>query len=312
MDIGRGIGAPFKDPSWITKALLGGVWAVIPFTGFALTGYYLDYLRNCAHGKETPLPEWSLFGRFWVRGLLASIALSIYMLPALVIAAIGLIPVVGLAVTDPYAFERGFGTAASGGACLAFALAAVYAVAVWIFAAAALTHYAMHEQFGTFFAFAEIKRRLSTHDAGYFTALVMGFVILLGATLIGGFIGGVLSIIPILGTIASLFISGATGFVGALMAAHLFGQYAARAYDLPGLARAPVSSAHVDTPSVQPPPPQAPSATPAPPAPPKPPEPPASRPPVSGAEPPSAAPGADTPQTPDEEVENEDDDEQPT
>lgn len=253
MDIGRGIGAPFKDPSWITKALLGGVWVVVPFTGFALTGYYLDYIRNCAHGRETPLPEWSLFGRFWVRGLLASIAFFIYMLPALVIVLIGFIPVIGLAATDPYAFERGFGSAVGGGACLAILLAVIYSVAIWIFAAAAFVHYAMHEQFGVMFSFGEIKNRLSTKEAGYFTALVMSVAIMLGASFVGGLIGGILNIVPVLGAIASIFVSGATGFVGALMAAHLFGQYAARAYGLPGpLSQPAAHSAQGGPPSVAP------------------------------------------------------------
>jgi len=266
MDIGRGIGAPFKDSTWITKALLGGVWVVVPFTGFAITGYFLDYIRNCAHGKETPLPDWSLFGRFWVRGLLASIALTIYMLPALFIFLIGLLPVIGLAISDPRAFERGLGAATSGGVCLALALAAIYMILVWIFAAAALTHYAMHEQFGTLFAFGEIKRHLSTKNSNYFTALVMSFVISLGASLVGGLFGSVFSIVPILGTIASIFISGATGFVGAMMAAHLFGQYAARAYDLPGPMSAPTAQPPLGGPAVQPPAPPAPPVRPAPPA----------------------------------------------
>lgn len=266
MDVGRGLGAPFKDPAWVTKALLGGVWAVVPFTGFALTGYYLDYIRNTAHGKETPLPEWSMFGRFWVRGLLASIAVFVYMLPAFVLMVFGVLSFIPVAVvTDSGSLDSGGGLEAlfAGGLCLVFALAMIYMVGVWIFTAAALTHYAMHEEFGTAFAFGEIKRRLSIPGSAYATALIMSVVIAVVAGTVSSTVTAVLFVIPILGWIAGVFIAGAIGFIGSLMAAHLFGQYAARAYGLPGPAGAsagyvPPGSATVPQPPTAPQTPTAP------------------------------------------------------
>jgi len=275
MDIGRGIGAPFKDPAWVTKALLGGVWAVVPFTGFALTGYYLDYIRNTAHGRETPLPEWSLFGRYWVRGLLASIALLVYMLPALVLLIAGIVSLIPVSVSTSYGsdiMDFGAESLMAGWFCLAIALAVIYMVLVWIFAAAALTHYAMHEEFGSAFAFGEIKRRLSTPGASYMTALLMSIVITIAASAVASTVTAVLFVIPVLGWIAGWFVSAAIGFLGSLMAAHLFGQYAARAYGLPGPAGAPAS--YVAPPSAPAPlQPQAPPppAAPEPPAAPQPP-----------------------------------------
>lgn len=321
MDVGRGLGAPFKDPAWGTKALLGGVWAVVPFTGFALTGYYLDYIRNTAHGKETPLPEWSLFGRFWVRGLLASIAIFLYMLPAIAILTVGVLAfVVPVSmVTDSGSMDSGGGLEAlfAGGMCLLVMLAMIYMVAVWIFTAAALAHYAMHEEFSTAFAFGEIKRRLSTPGAGYATALVMSIVIAIVAGTVSSTVTTILFFIPVLGWIAGIFIGGAIGFVGSVMAAHLFGQYAARAYGLPGPLGAPESYSPpgaVAIPPVPPAPPTppaapAPSATPpAPPAPaaPVPPAPPAAPPAPPALEMPpdtvdvEADTAADTPEAKDE------------
>ncbi|MFU8890492.1 MAG: DUF4013 domain-containing protein [Anaerosomatales bacterium] len=279
MDVGRGLGAPFKDPAWVTKALLGGVWAVVPFTGFALTGYYLDYIRNTAHGKETPLPDWSLFGRFWVRGLLASIAILLYMLPAIAIITVGVLSFVVpvTMVTGSSSVDSGGGLEAlfAGGMCLVVMLAMVYMVAVWIFTAAALAHYAMHEEFGTAFAFGDIKRRLSTPGAGYATALVMSIVIAIVAGTVSSTVTTILLFIPVLGWIAGVFIGGAIGFVGSLMAAHLFGQYAARAYGLPGPLGAPESYSPPGAVAVPPVPPTPPAAPPAPPAPPAAPGPPA-------------------------------------
>jgi hypothetical protein len=278
MDIGRGVGAPFKDPAWITKSLLGGVWAVVPFTGFALTGYYLDYIRNTAHGKETPLPEWSLFSRFWVRGLLASIAILLYMLPAIVLILLAVISLIPASMMTSYESSMDVYTGAesllAGGLCLAFGLAFLYMIAVWIFAAAAITHYAMHEEFGSAFAFGEIKRRLSTPGASYGTALLMSIVISIVASAVASTVTAVLFVIPVLGWIAGWFVSAAIGFLGMLMAAHLFGQYAARAYGLPGPAGAPAT---YTAPPTYTPPPTMPASAPQPPAPvaPVPPAPPA-------------------------------------
>ncbi len=282
MDTGRGIGAPFKDPAWITKSLLGGVWAVVPFTGFALTGYYLDYIRNTAHGQETPLPEWSLFGRYWVRGLLASIALFVYMLPAVVLMFLGIISLIPVSMSSSYGsdmmdFYTGAESLMAGWFCLALVLAVIYMILVWIFVAAALTHYAMHEEFGSAFAFGEIKRRLSTPGASYMTALLMSIVISIVASAVASTVTAVLFVIPVLGWIAGWFVSAAIAFLGSLMAAHLFGQYAARAYGLPGPAGAPASF-------VAPPSAPVPPQVPAPPAP-EPPAPPAAPAPIGAPDP---------------------------
>ena len=293
MDVGRGIGAPFKDQAWATKALIGGVWAVVPFTGFALTGFYLDYIRNTAHGRETPLPDWGLFGRFWVRGFLASIAIMVYLLPAIAIVLFGVLSLVPVRVmTDwehmsgPSGLEGLF----AGGLCLAVMVAIIYTFAVWIFAAAALTHYAMHEEFGTAFAFGEIKRRLSTPGASYSTALVMSIVIAIVAGVVSSTVTTVLFVIPVLGWIAGIFVGGAISFIGSLMAAHLFGQYAAVAYSLPGPAGAP--PAYVP-PSATAPPASAPQAPQAP-EPPAAPEPPVVPPPAESPTEPEHAAGAET------------------
>jgi hypothetical protein len=250
----------------MTKALMGAVWIIVPFTGFAVTGYYLDYIRNTAHGQETPLPDWSLFGRYWVRGLLATIAMFLYMLPAIVILSffMGAVMLAPLASTgNDYGSSsvNGFEAMLAGGLCLGVALAVVYMIVVWIFAAAAVTHYAMHEEFSSAFAFSEIKRRLSTPNAGYMTALLMSYVISIVASSAASTVGGVLFFIPFLGWIAGAFIMGGISFLGLVMAAHLFGQYAARAYGLPGLAAVAPAYGSIQQPAPQAPPAPAPPAS---------------------------------------------------
>lgn len=291
MDIGRAFGIPFKDVKWFGKAAWAGLWMTVPFTGFAVYGYTLDYIRNVANGYETPLPEWTgNFGRYWVRGLLVAIALGIYMLPATILMVIGYLPMLGAAIqagSDPSS-DAASALAALGGTaiCVTSMVAILYIVAVSIFSYAALTHYALSESFGAFFQFKEIIARLRT-NSGYFTAWLMTNVIAIGVGFVAGIVAGFLTAI-LIGIVFVPFVIGVCYFVGAAMAGHLFGQYAAKAYGLPGLQpvvvgyAAPTAPAPYAPPAAPYAPPAAPvapapapPAAPAAPAPPVPPEPPA-------------------------------------
>ena len=96
MDISRAFGAPFRDPRWAAKAAWAGLWTALLVTVPAVSGYHLDYIRNVAHGQDQPLPEWKgQLGRYWVRGFLLFLGIGIYVLPAVLIVLIGLIPALG-------------------------------------------------------------------------------------------------------------------------------------------------------------------------------------------------------------------------
>jgi hypothetical protein len=322
MDIGRAFGIPFKDVKWFGKAAWAGLWMTLPFTGFALYGYTLDYIRNVANGYETPLPEWTgNFGRYWVRGLLVSIALGIYMLPATILMVIGYLPMLGAIVqagSDPSS-DATSAMAALGGTtiCVTSVVAIIYIVAVSILSYAALTHYALSESFGAFFQFKEIIARLRT-NSGYFTAWLMTNVIAIGVGFVAGILASILTAI-LIGSVLVPFVIGVCYFVGAAMAGHLFGQYAAKAYGLPGLQpvaavayAAPGAPPAPYTPPVAPyappaapvapapapPAPPAPPAVPAPPAAPAPPTPPAEAAPPAAPEPPTPPAEAAPPAAP--------------
>jgi hypothetical protein len=96
MDFGRGLSYIRQDPNWLVKTLLGSVISIVPILNFASTGYSMDVIRNVYTGREIPLPEWGEnFGDRWIRGLIATVILFVYMLPlailgcgfALVVAA---------------------------------------------------------------------------------------------------------------------------------------------------------------------------------------------------------------------------------
>ncbi|MDA3935821.1 MAG: DUF4013 domain-containing protein, partial [Actinomycetota bacterium] len=223
MDIGRAFGVPFKDEKWLAKTALGALWGLLGVTAPALTGYQLDYTRAVAEGRELPLLDWSDFGRLWVRGFLGSLAMFIYMIPAVIIGTIGLLPLIASAASG----DEMLAGAAMGTVCLTSFLAVAYVIAVSVFAYAALTNYAMRENFGSLFAFGEIWQRVKTPNSGYFMAWIMSMFFAFGASAVG-------SVLSATGIGAILV--GWPLFISQIMTAHLLGQYAAVAYQRPGLA----------------------------------------------------------------------------
>ena len=85
MDIGRAFSYFTEDADWVKKVLIGGVVNLIPIVNFAATGYWLSQTKNVYEGREVPLPEWSDFGGFFMKGLMAAIAGFVYSLPAILI-----------------------------------------------------------------------------------------------------------------------------------------------------------------------------------------------------------------------------------
>ncbi len=235
MDIGRAIGVPFRDPEWMDRAVLAGVWYLVPFLGLVLAGYSLDYMRWVANGRELPLPDWSQFGRYWVRGLLVGIGALVYALPGIFLIAVGIFPFI------PAIFSES-GTAmmaALGSMCFVYAMAAIYLIAAYVFVGALVVHYAMSESFSAFFEVSEVWGKIRDNAAEYFTALGMTIVLGMAAGTLIGVAMGALSFLPFVGTLAGMFVAGVAYYLMMVMSAHLYGQYAAKAYGMPGLAPLP-------------------------------------------------------------------------
>ena len=99
VDIARAFKAPFEDPEWVKKTLLGWVWFMLIVTIPAVYGAVIEYVGSVARGDER-LPEWNDFGGKWVKGFLAGVAAFIYFLPVVVIGALLVVPVAISAQTD--------------------------------------------------------------------------------------------------------------------------------------------------------------------------------------------------------------------
>ena len=218
IDLGKAFRAPFQDKDWVTKTLLGFVWSLLVVTLPAVYGAQVEYISRVSHGDET-LPEWSDFGTKWVRGLLVMIAGFIYFLPVAVISVIFFVPIMIASLGGSNAAA----SFAAGGTCLFMLIAIVYSIAVSVVFYAAVTNYAMSNDFGAFFQFSRIMARVRD-GSGYFTAWLWALV----AGVASSVVIGILSATGIGGILAP-----AVTYLLAMVIGHLFGQWAALSYGAP-------------------------------------------------------------------------------
>lgn len=89
MDFVRAIKFPFDDEDWPVKILAGTLISFIPF--FA-QGYQVRVARNVIRGERRPLPGTDNLGQIFIDGVMATIALFIYYLPATLLFCVLLFP----------------------------------------------------------------------------------------------------------------------------------------------------------------------------------------------------------------------------
>ncbi len=54
MDIGKSFGFMFKDESWISRVLVGGLLGLVPILNFVIYGYMLEVIKNVSEDRELP------------------------------------------------------------------------------------------------------------------------------------------------------------------------------------------------------------------------------------------------------------------
>jgi len=130
MDFGKAFTYMFQDPRWLAKLGIGtllilvsiplslALIGIVPL--IIVTGYSLVALDNVRLGHEHPLPEWQDWGKFFMLGLKALVALFIWALPMF----IGFVPVLAGSVLSDNSNAGGTGAIAAlliiCGSCLMF------------------------------------------------------------------------------------------------------------------------------------------------------------------------------------------------
>jgi hypothetical protein len=147
VDAGRSFTYMFKQPGGVGKLVVAGLLLFIPILGWAVVaGYLVRTLRQVSQGDEQ-LPAWDDFGDFLVKGLLVWVASFIYSVPGIALGQVD-------------------------GGGLSF----LWSLVVWFALPAAVTHYALTDDFGAFFQFERIWKYIQENLNNYILAVVLALV----------------------------------------------------------------------------------------------------------------------------------------
>jgi hypothetical protein len=203
---------PRNHDDWVKTVIIGGLLAlftplIIP--AIFLAGYVVRVLRGSMNGEETP-PVFDDWGELFSEGLGAAVIGIVYgLLPAIVIVATA---VLGGAIA------LGGGDVAAGAGSLIFLVgvlvAFVLAIMMGYVVPAAVATYVQTGRIGSGFSWSALRPVLL--NGTYANAWLVGFAIILGASVISG----ILNFIPLLG----LLVGGFLGFYAAVAAYHVIGR----------------------------------------------------------------------------------------
>ena len=187
----------------VVTLLIGGVLLLaspLLIPAFAVLGYVVRVLRRTADGDDEP-PVFDAWGELLVDGLKAFVVAFVYSLLPLGVVAVAAGLSIGTLVVVPGGETAGVGTVVVGLIVLVAGLVSLLVSLVGLYVTpAALAAVADSGRVGDGFALGTLWGVISkrAYATGWLTAAV---VVLAGSLAVG-----VLSVVPILGTIAGLFV----------------------------------------------------------------------------------------------------------
>lgn len=206
IDYGIAWGAPYKDPAWLKKVALAGLWTSLVVTAPAVTGWLLEYRRAVYHyGPEAPLPEWGDFGEMWTKGLAVWLAEFVWV--AVLEAAVFIITSVTF----------GLGSIVS-----------VAGFAVGMFLLVAAMEYALTGDVSAYWSVGRVWQRMKGDTgwvAAYFVAMLAGIAYGVGIGFIAGGIIGLLTF-----GIGWLYAFGVSGALTGITSSNMIAQWARGAW----------------------------------------------------------------------------------
>jgi hypothetical protein len=208
MEFGKAFSFAFEDKDWIKKLGIGALLMIIPFIGWlVVAGWGIEITKRVIQHDPQPLPDWSDFGGYLMKGLQVFVIGLVYSLPIILVnicqQGVTLFGQQGdttdetilMAVT---VFAVCFG-------CVSF----IYSIFLGFILPAALGNFAATGQMGAGFRFGEVFGLVRAAPVAYLLALLGGFVASLIASL-----GVILCVIGILFTAVYAY----------TINAHLYGQ----------------------------------------------------------------------------------------
>jgi hypothetical protein len=206
MEFGKSFTYVFEDEDWIMKILLAAVIAFIPIVGpLAVAGWGVEIAKRVIHKDPEPLPNWSDFVNYLIKGLVVLLIGFVYMLPVILVQSCGSGAIIAGSESGDYALETAGNIVMICFSCLTF----IYAVLMGVIIPAAIGNYASTGEVGAGFRFGEVFGLIKAAPAAFLMVLV------------GGFLAAMITFIGLIACIIGVFFTAA--YAGAINA-HLIGQ----------------------------------------------------------------------------------------
>ncbi len=176
MDFGLAFSYVFEDEDWVKKLAVASVLCLTVIGIIPVLGWGFEVIRRVIKEEPEPLPDWSEFGQYFVKGLLISLVIFVYFLPLIILgscnAGIGtLLGNTGEDFATPL-----FWILTSCLSCLYL----IYGLGVALIIPAALGNYAASGEFGSVFKLGEIFRIVKNNLGNYglvFLGMLLSYII---------------------------------------------------------------------------------------------------------------------------------------
>lgn len=188
---------PFEDAR---KLIIGIILSIIPIVNFIFYGYLLD-VAETGMRKQKKLPEFEGFGRLFVNGFKMLLIGIVYLIPVALV--MGILFFTGLATVPSMESLTSASLSALGGFGLSFIVTAIVALVFGYLSTGAVLRFAEKKELSAAFELKEIADKVFT---GTF------FVGWLITVVLAGAISVVLGLIPVVGTLFTVYISGVFGY----------------------------------------------------------------------------------------------------
>ena len=172
MDFGKAFSYVFEDQDWIKKVGISALIMLIPIVGqIVVGGWALEITRRVIRRDPEPLPDWSEFGDFAIKGLKVMVIGIAYALPLILLSICGQVP---------YFFVDSMGSDAETfvmflSICIG-CFSMIYGIFLGFVLPAALGNFAATEELSAAFRFGEVFGLLRAAPMAYLMVLVGAFV----------------------------------------------------------------------------------------------------------------------------------------
>ena len=176
MDFGLAFSYVFEDEDWVKKLAVASVLCLTVIGIIPVLGWGLEVIRRVIKEEPEPLPDWSEFGQYFVKGLLILLVIFIYNLPITVLGACNagagtLLGNMGEDFAAPLIWILT--------SCLS-CLYILYGLGVSLILPAALGNYAASGEFGSVFKLGEIFKIVKDNLGNYglvFLGMLLSYII---------------------------------------------------------------------------------------------------------------------------------------